>query len=159
MMLFARRLRTAAVRACACSALLALAAMTSGCTESSTVTTPSGGGTLSPSSPVSETMSGVLPVGGTRTYSFSMASPGGVTATLQSMSGAGVPANVVVNMGIGTPVGTTCTGNQSAVQATGDEGFVSQVSLSPDAGTYCVSLSDIGNLPAPATFRIQIDHP
>ena len=158
-MLFARRMRTAVGRACACSALLALAVMASGCTESSTVTTPSGGSTITPSSPVSETMTGVLPVGGTRFYSFSIATPGGVTATLQSMTGAGVPADVVVNMGIGTLVGAQCTGGQTAVQATGDAGFISQVSQSPQAGTYCVSVSDIGNLPAPATYRIQIDHP
>lgn len=159
MMLFDRRMRSAVGRAGACSALLVLAAMASACTESTTVTTPSGGSTITSSSPVSEIMSGVLPVGGSRFYSFSIASPGGVTATLQSMSGAGVPADVVVNMGIGILSGSLCTGSQTAVQATGDTGFVSQVSQSPTAGTYCVSLSDIGNLPAPATYRIQIDHP
>jgi len=159
MMLFARRLRSAVPRACAWSALLALAVTASGCTETTTVTTPSGGSTITSSSPISETVTGVLPVGGTRFYFFSIATPGGVTATLQSMTGAGVPADVIVNMGIGTPSGALCTGGQTAVQATGEAGFISQVSQSPSAGTYCVSLSDIGNLPAPATFRIQIDHP
>lgn len=158
MMLFARHMRTAASRACASSALLALALVASGCTQSTTVTTPSST-TTTPSAPIIETMTGVLPVGGTRFYSFSIASPGAVTATLQSMSGVDVPPTVIVNMGIGVPSGSNCSGSQSQVQASGDAGLSTQVSQSQDKGTFCVSISDIGNLPAPATFRIQIDHP
>lgn len=109
---------------------------------------------------VAETFSGTLPVGGSRFYSFSIPVFGNVKATLRSMSGGDVPADVIVNLAIGTPSGIGCsTGAATSVQATGDAGLTNEVSTTLAAGTHCAALSDPGNLGAPATFIVVIDHP
>jgi hypothetical protein len=46
-----------------------------------------------------------------------------------------------------------------SVQVTGTAGVPAQVSSSEQPGVYCVIISDIGNLFAPASFTVTIDHP
>jgi hypothetical protein len=82
-----------------------------------------------------------------------------VNATLVSIGGTDVPASVVVNLGIGSPSGTACVGSTSQVQVAGDAGLTTLVTATKDPGLSCVVITDSGNLFAPATFTITIDHP
>ena len=119
-------------------------------TSTATTSTTSSGGT------VTETFSGVLPVLGTKFYSFSIASSGTITATLVSITGSGVPSTVQVNLGVGTPSAKSCaTTGAQPVQVSG----TASVSGDQPGGTYCVAVVDGGNLFAPATFTVSIVHP
>lgn len=109
---------------------------------------------------VTETFSSRLAVGGSRFYSFSQASTGTVTATLVDVAGEGVPSTVVVSLGVGEPGGTTCNATTTAaVQVSGDAGLTNQVSGSQTPGVHCVIVADVGNLFAPASFTVTIEHP
>lgn len=108
---------------------------------------------------VTEVFTSTLPVGGSRFYSFHIAASGSVTATLTNIEGEGVPPSVVVSMGIGTPAGTTCAASATPVQVTGAAGVPTQVTATEQPGTHCVLVSDVGNLFAPATFTVSLDHP
>ena len=140
----------------AAALLLVFASIASACSNSTT--SPSTPATPSTNS-VRERFTSTLPVGGSKFYSFSIATAGTVNATLESISGAGVPPTVVVNMGLGVPYQTSCSANQSAVQITGDAGLSSVVSAAQQPGAMCVIVTDVGNLFAPATFTVVIDHP
>jgi hypothetical protein len=137
--------------------LLLLSSLTAACSNNTT-TSPSTTPTTS-STTVRERFTSTLPVGGSKFYSFSIANAGSINATLESISGAGVPPSVVVNMGVGTPFQTSCSANLTAVQVSGDAGVGAVVSGSQQPGTFCVIVSDPGNLFAPATFTVVIDHP
>ena len=135
---------------------LLAAALTVSCSqgpEAPTAVTATSRGT------VTEVFSSTLPVGGAKFYSFSLAAAGSVTATLTDISGTGVPPTVVVNLGIGTPGGTTCVATPSPVQVSGDAGLSTQVTQLQQAGVSCVIVADVGNLFAPASFIVTIDHP
>lgn len=110
---------------------------------------------------VTEVFQSTLPVNGFRFYSFSIAGTGPITATLTSIGGTGVPPSVVVTMGIGSPGGVTCLPTTSAeVQVTGTASLTTQVTATPqEPGVFCVILRDTGNLFAPASFTVTIDHP
>jgi hypothetical protein len=136
--------------------LLLAIAFTPSCSQgpqAPTAVTPTSRGT------VTEAFSSTLPVGGAKFYSFSLVAPGSVTATLTDIGGPGVPPTVVVNLGIGTPSGTTCAASLSPVQVSGDAGLTTQVTQSQQSGVSCVIVTDVGNLFAPASFIVTIDHP
>ncbi len=113
------------------------------------------------STTITEIFTSTLAVGGNRSYAFSIAGSGTTTATLMSIGGAGVPPTVIVNLSIGSPGSTGCLpSNTAQVQVSGDAGVTTQVtSTLSNPGVYCVGVSDVGNLFAPATFTVQIDHP
>src|SRR5215475_4125971 len=119
--------------------------------------------TTSPTTPtpdtLTETFAGTLPVGGSAFYSFSIATAGTVTATLGAIGGDQVPPSVVVNLGIGTLSQFTCSATATAVQVSGTAGVPTQVTASEQPGVYCVIISDVGNLFAPASCTVTIDHP
>jgi len=125
------------------------------CGKSASTTAPT---TPTPDT-LTETFAGTLPVGGSAFYSFSIATAGTVTATLANISGDEVPSSVVVNLGIGTLSQFTCSATPTAVQSSGTAGVPTQVSVSEQPGVYCVIISDLGNLFAPASFTVTIDHP
>jgi len=98
----------------------------------------------------------VVPVGGFKFFSFGIPSTGTVNITLTSIGGQFVPATVQVGIGIGTPEGQDCTTTQTVTAAAGS---TAQISTTEQAGVYCARIFDVGNLFAPATFSVQIDHP
>jgi len=102
------------------------------------------------------TWSGTLPVGGSKFYSFTVGVNGEVDVTLVSIFGNGVAPGVTLGLGIGTPAGTAC-GTSKTVNA--QAGSTAQATGTFAPGVYCVSLADVGNLSAPATFTITIAHP
>ena len=136
-----------------------LALTVSGCGGNST-TAPSGTSTSTTTTvappTISEAWQSVLPVGGFKIYSFGIPSTGTVNITLTSVGGQFVPPTVQVGIGIGTPEGQDCTTTQTITAAAST---TAQISTTEQAGVYCARIYDIGNLFAPATFSVQIDHP
>jgi hypothetical protein len=139
--------------------LSVLALFASGCGGNST-TAPSGTSTTTTTTvatpSISETWQSVLPVGGFKFYSFGIPATGTVNITLTSVGGQFVPSTVQLGIGIGTPEGQDCTTTQTVTAASGS---TAQISTTQQAGVLCARVFDVGNLFAPATFSVQIDHP
>jgi hypothetical protein len=81
--------------------------------------------------------------------------PSGAT-TLESVSGSFVPATVMLGLGVGTPSGTDCVTTSTINTPAGAGPHLTGIY---EAGVYCAKLWDIGNLYAPAAFRLVIAHP
>lgn len=134
--------------------LLLASALLAAC-GNNTPTTPSTTPNVAEPSVV-ETWGGTLAVGATRFYSFSVAQNGTVNLTLTSLADGAGEVATPVQVSIGFPAGTGCTATSSATTAAGTE---VQVSNTFNAGVWCARISDVGNLTAPATFRLLIAHP
>jgi hypothetical protein len=140
---------TRRMRLPAAAALYAVVALTAaGCGNSATTTT------TSPSSDVTENISGAIAVGGLASHAFTTFSAGTITVTLNSLS---VPATVV-GLGLGVYNTTTFICSLTTSMNTAP-GTTPQISASVDTGTYCVEIYDIGNLHVPQGFTISIVHP
>ncbi len=135
-----------------------LALLSFACKSGSSTTSPSSTPTTTaPASPTtSETFTGTLPVGGSISYSFTVSQYGTVNATLVSISGVGVPATVMVRLGIGIIGDTGCSASASSITRAGSS---SQVTATEQPGVYCTTVSDVGNLFAPAALTVTVDHP
>jgi hypothetical protein len=103
-----------------------------------------------------ETWTSTVQPGGFKFFSFSVAQNGTVNLTMTSVSGQFVPSTVQLELGIGSPAGTDCTTTQTINTGAG---ATAQVTLTEAPGIYCARVADIGNLFAPATFTVNIDHP
>jgi hypothetical protein len=141
-------------------AILGAAALCGACTHNST-TEPSLTSSSSTTTPaaaptVTEAFNGTLPVGGFRFYSFTIAVNGTVNVTLTKVSGTSVPSTVQLGLGIGQPSGNDCSTTQSVTAASST---VPQTTGVFGPGVFCVRVSDVGNLFAPATFAVTIAHP
>jgi hypothetical protein len=112
----------------------------------------------SPNTPTSqtptETFSGTLAVAGSNVFSFTVKQAGSVSVTLVSLS---TPSPVAVSLGFGTfSQNTTCKVTSSTLSVLA--GSTPQMTVTVDPGTFCVNLSDAGNLTASAAFTINIAH-
>jgi len=124
-------------------------------TTATSITSPS----LNPADPTTtETFTGSLAPNTSVFYSFTVATYGTVNFTLDAVTGVQVAEDVPFEfeIGWGVPRGTGCSPNAVLVVAPG-EGPHSSTIL--DAGIWCVRLRELGNLPAPARFRMTIAHP
>lgn len=127
----------------------------SSASTATSVTSPS----LNPADPTTtETFTGTLRPNTSVFYSFTVATYGTVNITLDDVSGVQVGEDVPFEfeIGPGVPRGTGCSPNSVLVIAPG-EGPHSSGTF--DAGIWCVRLRELGNLPAPARFRMTIAHP
>lgn len=103
-----------------------------------------------------ETFSGTLAVKGFSFYSFSVVDGGTTYLSLISLKQAGVDADVLVTIGLGTPRGTSCSAtNVLSVKATGSL----QLTGTTNRGVHCAVVFDPGNLTSPATFSLNITRP
>lgn len=141
-------------------ASLSVLAACGACSHNST-TEPSLTSTT-PSTPIAaptitEVFSSTLPVGGSKFFTFNIAANGTVNVTLNSVSGAGVPATVQIGLGVGQPAGTDCTASQTATA--GSAFAAPQLTGTFGPGLFCVRVFDVGNLFGPASFRVTIAHP
>ena len=73
-----------------------------------------------------------------------------------------VPSNshimMDVRLGLGTSNGTSsCT--ITSANPTAVAGATAQITVTENPGSYCVQISDVGNLTAPSTFSITVVHP
>jgi len=134
--------------------LLAGAFAWSGCTSppSTTPTTPSG--------PTTENYQGLIVPNGFVAHDFAAADTGPVTVTFTVMS-----PSIPMGFGLGTPPvvpGPGCNLTRSMVTTAGS---AAQLSVTADAGLYCVELYDVGNLvgavgpKGQGGFTITIVHP
>jgi hypothetical protein len=130
---------------------LAVAVVSAACARDPLLTNPSSTGPV-----LIESFVGTLAVGGSAFYSFTAPDAGIVSLTLVSLTVAGVPSDLSINMGLGVPKGTTCvSGNAAAVVV----GTTPQASESVNPGVYCVIVSDVGTLTDPAAFAVSIARP
>jgi len=111
-------------------ALIAALALSVSCSDetptSPTDTSTSSSTTTAAAPTVSEEFSSVVPVGGSKFYSFTTSTYGTINLTLGSVGGSFVPSTVMLGLGLGQPSGTECvttstvnTAAGSAVQLTG----------------------------------------
>ena len=130
------------------TAPLAIACDNGPTTPSTTTTT-----TTTTTSPVTETFSSQLAVGGSSSRSFNAAKAGTATVTLTSV---GSSTTLKLGFGIGIPdtLGAGCRFTRSSETAAGG-----QLSAAVDAGTYCVRVYDLGTLAATTNFTITIVRP
>jgi ABC-type glycerol-3-phosphate transport system substrate-binding protein len=135
--------------AAACSHDTTTPSSTSSTTSSTTTTTP----VTTPTT--SEPFASTLAVGGAAVYSFNIAANGTVNVTLNAVGGTGVPATVQLGLGIGTPAGVDCSTTSTVTAAAGAS---PQLTGTFGPGLFCVRVYDVGNLPAPAAFRVTIAH-
>lgn len=87
--------------------------------------------------------------------SVTVPTAGDVTIQLVSVT----QTDAVMNLGIGTISGTQCI-IAASVDTVGNSASVApQLTRSVAAGTYCVSIRDIGNLTQIVDFTIRIERP
>jgi hypothetical protein len=79
-----------------------------------------------------------------------------ITLTLLELTVDGVGSTAFINMGLGTPSGTTCLVIDSRTVQSGPSAQFEDVF---PAGVYCVRLSDIGDLTEPVLAAVNISHP
>jgi len=137
--------------------LVPLALLTAACDKTETPTSATDTTTTTVAAPtITEEFSGVVPVGGSRFYSFTVVENGTVNVTLTSIGGAGVPSSAWMGLGVGTPSGEDCPTTSTV---NGPSGSTPQVTGTFVPAIYCVAVVDIGNLAAPASFAVTIAHP
>ncbi|HXT68193.1 MAG TPA: hypothetical protein VN700_00445 [Vicinamibacterales bacterium] len=129
----------------------ALVAATAGCNKSQeTTTTPTTGGATS----FTQVFTGTLQPRGSASYAFSLGSSLPVRLSLGSLTD--LNENPLLNsltMTFGRPQGLGCGALQTVtVQAA----LATQLLFQPSAGTYCVGISDPGQLSGDALFGIRI---
>lgn len=126
-----------------------------GCKHSTTSPTTTTTTTTTPPT-VTEEFDGTLGVGATAFYPFTVSQSGTVTATLVSIGGPVVPTTVQVRLGIGTPDGAGgCT--TATMELVNTASPILTATESP--GSFCVNITDVGNLAGTATFEVTIAHP
>jgi hypothetical protein len=117
----------------------------------------SGSGTTTPTTPVTlttETFTGSVDPMGSSSNPFTAAQAGEVDITLTA---AGPPPTIFMGLWIGIP-GTTCaplSGGSVTTQASTTAQLVGTVA----AGTYCVTVADVGNQTATVSYTVTVAHP
>jgi hypothetical protein len=127
--------------------LLSLSLLTAACADPVPPATPT------PVPPnLTESFTGTLTVLGINTYPFTVQQVGGVTVQITDMT-----PSAAVRLGIGSQGATGC----SVIQAvTAVAGATPQLSGTASvAGSFCVAVSDVGNLVEPVNFTLVIRHP
>lgn len=145
-------------------ATVATAACNQDSTTSPSTTTTTTTTTTAASPTVTDSFSGTLAVRGRQYFLFTVEQYGTINATLVSVDGVGVPTTVQLRLGVGgvsettTEAGTetTCSFTSSSLASPGPS---AQVTTTFEAGTYCVGVSDVGNLFGPATVTVTVAHP
>ena len=99
------------------------------------------------------TFASQLAVRGSTSRSFSMTTAGTVNVTMATLG----TGTVTVGMGIGVPAtGAPCSLAQSVVTGPGTS---PQITVTADAGTYCVQVWDPGTLVEDTQFAVTVEHP
>ena len=104
---------------------------------------------------LTETFAGTLAQRSSSFYTFTVVQSGTVSVMLTSVGGS---STMAVGLGLGSSNGTASCTITSASQ-TAVAGATPQITVTENPGSYCVQISDVGNLTAPSTFSITIVHP
>ena len=102
---------------------------------------------------VVETFTGALNKNGAVTHTFNTTGSGTVIATLVSVA---PDATVALSLSVGTWSGLTC---QVVLANDGAVAGLSITGTGSAAGTFCVRLSDVGNITDTITYEIRVSHP
>ncbi len=145
-------LRAALAIACA-AAIAATACGGASASSSTTTTSPT---PVAADATTSETFATTLSAGDGIFYSFSIAVYGNVAVTLTGVSGADLPEDLTLGVGIGRPSGTSCT--TSTAISTGP-GTVAQLTGTYGPGVFCVRIYDNGTLTGPVRVSATVAHP
>lgn len=131
-------------------ALLALAPLAfAACDEEDPVTPPTA------PDPVTETISGSITRNGAESKPFTVSAPGAVTATLKTI---GSDNTLVVGFMLGNWINDACSVVVANDKATGGSVLTGTMS---NAGTLCVRMYDVGNIPAgqSVAYSVEVVHP
>lgn len=132
------------------AAWLPVVLIAAGCVTEPALTAPVTSGPV-----VIESFVGGLAVKGSAFYSFTVPRNGPVALTLLSLTVAGVPSELSINVGLGVPTGTTCNATTSPTFVAINP--VSNTNVTPRV--YCVLVTDVGTLTDPAEFAVNITRP
>jgi hypothetical protein len=114
---------------------------------------PSDSTNPSTNGPTLETFSGSLSQGGSLTFTYTVTAAGAVGVTLTAVTPATTSA---LGLGMGTSSGGTCTVTSSTSAAIA--GSAAQLSATENPGTYCVKVSDLGNLATTSSVTVTVAH-
>lgn len=139
-----------------CTAIIAAISLTA--CDGDTTTSPSTS-TTTPTvaeATIAESFESTVPVGGAKFYSFSVVENGIVSINLTGVGGQFVPSTVMMGVALGQPAGTECSVTTTVNVSSGSA--TPHITGTYAPGVYCVRVSDIGNLFAPATIAVAIAH-
>jgi len=134
-----------------------------GCGSSTPVVDPS---TVVTPTVTTETLSGTLSCCLTSDFKTVTVAQSGnlIDFALSALSVNGSPSTISMQLGIGVPTGTTCT-LLTGGAITGPAGVpgtlgIAELSGGIQAGTYCLQVTDVGNVPTNATvnYTITVSH-
>jgi hypothetical protein len=109
------------------------------------------GTATSPTTIVTDTLSGTFVVGGVGSSNFNQAGTSDITIALTALS---PQSTITVAVGFGTQSSTGCGYSGLSYAAVGSSFTVTAV----PAGSYCVVVQDIGNATQSNTYTIQVTH-
>lgn len=98
-----------------------------------------------------ETFGGTLTVSGNNMHQFTVQQIGALRVTVDSVS-----PGAVVGVGVGTPAAAVCNVVEHANAVAG--ATVQLSGTATVAGTFCVSVYDVGNLVEAVTYTITVVH-
>ena len=104
---------------------------------------------------ITETFSGTVDVGGNAVNPFTIALSGGQVNVI--LTAAGPPSTIYMGIGVGTPSASACALLTSG-SVVAPAGITAQLSGTISAGTYCVSVFDVGNETTPVTYAVTVTH-
>jgi hypothetical protein len=127
--------------------VLSLSLLTAACADPVAPATPT------PVPPnLTETFTGTLAVLGVNTHPFTVGQVGGVTVTITDMT-----PSAAILVGVGSQGATGCSVIQSVTAVAGATPQLS--GTASVAGSFCVAVSDAGNLVEPVTYTLVLRHP
>jgi len=133
--------------------LLVVAALATGCSDSSSSTAPTlpAAGTQ-----VTENFSGTVQVGATDMHPFTVTT-GNLTVAV-TLTAAGPPTTIFMGLGVGAPAADGTCSLFSTAAVVVQAGTAPQLSGTVAAGTYCVAVFDVGNQNGPADYTVTVSH-
>ncbi len=139
-------------------ALLGVCILAGGCSSTNNASTlPTQPTSFAPPA-VTETFTGSLTTSGTDSHPFSVPVPGEVDVSLTALNPPPNPP-VALTLAIGLP-SSTVVGQCATIQSVSAmPAATPQIAGHALAGSFCVSLSDPGNLTGPVTYTITVAHP
>ena len=103
--------------------------------------------------PITENFSGAIDKNGAVTFTFTVAAPGTITASITSLSPV---VTLAVGMSIGTWDGTVCSASLSNDNARVSDQLTGNTAVT---GSYCIRVYDVGNVTATEQVAVTVMHP
>ena len=133
--------------------------LATGCSTDTTVTTPTDTTTTPITLTASVIFGGTLQPGGSQTFNFNVNSPAQTLITfgsLRNSGGSNTTLSTPLKLLLGQASTTDPTGCSGSTSLTAPPALVAQISQSLIVGTYCLVLSDPGNLASGADFGVRV---